>query len=147
MMILADLCSEFRDAGRAEQLYAMTLPFDGMIAAPFLATLCHGAVARALGTTARLMGAYDRAEAHFRSALDVENTLRAPPLVAATQAEYARLLMARARPGDRVHALRILGEARDIAAKLGMKRLHQVTMVDLRAAGVARGPGSVRRLL
>jgi tetratricopeptide (TPR) repeat protein len=133
-MILADLCYEFQDSRRAEHLYGLALPFESMIAAPYIATLCLGSVARALGTLAHLLGQYDRAEAHFRRALGVEQAMRAAPLCAETQERYAKMLLARARPGDTDRALRLLGEAGEIAAKLGMKRLHRQTALDRRGA-------------
>jgi DNA-binding winged helix-turn-helix (wHTH) protein/tetratricopeptide (TPR) repeat protein len=134
VMILADLCYEFQDSRRAEHLYGLALPFESMIAAPYIATLCLGSVARALGTLAHLLGQYDRAEAHFRRALGVEQAMRAAPLCAETQERYAKMLLARARPGDTDRALRLLGEAGEIAAKLGMKRLHRQTALDRRGA-------------
>jgi tetratricopeptide (TPR) repeat protein len=134
LMILADLCFDLQDQRRAERLYGIALPFEGMVAAPFLATICHGSVARALGILAHLLGNYDRAEAHFRCALEVERAMRAAPLCAETQESYARMLLERARRGDRDQARRLLEESGEIAAKLGMKRLHRRTTLELRGA-------------
>src|SRR6185436_4374453 len=45
IVFLADLCLAFRDGERARSLYRRALPFGDMIAAPYLATTCDGAVA------------------------------------------------------------------------------------------------------
>jgi hypothetical protein len=119
---LADLCYELREAGRARGLYELAVPFENMVAAPYMATICLGANARALGVLADLFGEYELAERHFERALAIDRSL-SPALTALTLARYARMLRNRSRGGDRDRATFLLGTAEQIAAQLGMKNL------------------------
>jgi len=60
-----------------------------------------GSVARPLGRLATVLGRYDDAEAHFRLALELHTRLQAPYWTARTELDWANLLLARARPGDK----------------------------------------------
>jgi len=119
-MFLADLCFELRDVERARTLYELAVPFDGMIVAPFAATVCYGAMSRALGVLAHLCGNRHRAEHHFERALATERPV-SQPFVALTLARYGRMLLDHARGSDRDRARVLLGEAASIASALGMR--------------------------
>src|SRR5206468_1689780 len=84
LMSLADACAELGDAERAEDLYAMMLPYTGMFAVPFLATICLGAVDRGLGTLAAVCRRWDEADTHFTSAAQLEEACKSPALLAVT---------------------------------------------------------------
>jgi DNA-binding winged helix-turn-helix (wHTH) protein/tetratricopeptide (TPR) repeat protein len=126
IVVLADLCFEFQDVPRARSLYDLARPFDGMIAAPFIATICLGAASRALGVLAHLLGRYDDAEGHFERALATEEKVF-PPLAAHTLTRYARMLLDRRNGSDRERAHELLGKAARIASELGMPEVSRST--------------------
>ena len=78
-----------------------------------------GPVSRALGVLATLMGDYSRAELHFTDALTTSERIGAPPHVARTSADYARMLLARGAAGDAERAHALLTQARSIAGRIG----------------------------
>jgi len=144
IQFLADLCLALREPDRARALYRRALPFQDMVAAPYLATTCDGAVARGLGVLAHAMNDRATAVLHFRRALDIERRLASPPLIAATLVRYASLLLDRGEATDRDHARRTIDEATAISRELGIR----LPLVELRAA-LGRGdreqdPGRAR---
>jgi uncharacterized protein HemY len=56
-----------------------------------IVTVCYGAASRYLGMLAATLGEFDRAEAHFEHALDMNARMGARPWLAHTKAEYALL--------------------------------------------------------
>ncbi|HEY0991010.1 MAG TPA: hypothetical protein VGD80_28345 [Kofleriaceae bacterium] len=130
IQFLADLCLALREPDRARALYRRALPFQDMVAAPYLATTCDGAVARGLGVLAHAMNDRTTAVHHFRRALDIERRLASPPLIAATLVRYASLLLDRGEAADRDHARRTIDEATAISRELGIR----LPLVELRAA-------------
>src|SRR5262249_16135258 len=70
-----------------------------------------GSAHRHLGLLAATEGDLERAAAHFEAALAMNARLGARPALARTQRDFARLLLARNRPGDveRAIALRAAG--------------------------------------
>jgi tetratricopeptide (TPR) repeat protein len=118
--LLADLCLAFEDRARAEQLYRIAAPFSGMIAAPYLATVGTCAADRGLAVLAHVLGRWSQAERHFERALELERKLASAPLVAETSARYARMLLARAHPGDEGRARKLQAESAEIAQRLGI---------------------------
>jgi len=94
---------------------------------PYAQTLCvvslnlseMGPVSRALGVLASLMGDYSRAELHFADALATSERIAAPPHVARTSADYARMMLARGAAGDHERAQVLLTQARSIAERSG----------------------------
>ena len=65
------------------------------------------------------MGDYSRAELHFTDALATSERIGAPPHVARTSADYARMLLARGDTGDAERARALLTQARSIAERIG----------------------------
>jgi DNA-binding CsgD family transcriptional regulator len=84
---------------------------------------CYGAADRYLGVTATVLGEWDAAEAHFQSALALNERLGARTWLAHTAHEYARMLLARGTGDDRAHARAQLGVALRIATAIGMPAL------------------------
>lgn len=78
-----------------------------------------GPVSRALGVLVSLMGDYSRAELHFADALATSERIGAPPHVARTSADYARMLLTRGAAGDHERAQALLTQARSIAERIG----------------------------
>lgn len=62
---------------------------------------CYGAMDRYLGMTASVLRDWERAEAHFQAALALNTRLGARTWLAHTAYWYARMLLARGRPGTR----------------------------------------------
>lgn len=130
IQFLADLCLAFREADRARSLYRRALPFQDMIAAPYFATTCDGAVARGLGVLAHAMNDHAAAAQQFRRALQIERRLGSPPLIEATLVRYARLLIDRGQPGDADRARRAVDEATAIAGDHAIR----LPLAELRAS-------------
>jgi tetratricopeptide (TPR) repeat protein len=77
-----------RDA--AAKLYDLLIPYGDMVI--FNSGMCEGALARSLGCLAHLLDRLDQAETHFRSALFINQKLKAPYWTALTQLDFADLL-------------------------------------------------------
>jgi hypothetical protein len=94
---------------------------------PYAQTLCvvslnlseMGPLSRALGVLASMMGDYSRAALHFEEALATSERIGAPPHVARTSADYARMLQSRGAAGDAERAQTLLVQARSIAERIG----------------------------
>ena len=82
-----------------------------------------GPVARAVGVLATLAGDLAGAERHFEDALAVSRQIGAPPHVARTSVDYARMLLERRAGGDVERARALLTDATSTARDLGMAGL------------------------
>jgi hypothetical protein len=82
-----------------------------------------GPVTRALGVLASLMGNYSRAEVHFADALATSERIGAPPHIARTHVDHARMLLSRDAPGDTARAHELLAIAAPLAERIGMAGL------------------------
>ena len=113
------------DEDRAERLHELLLPYRNLAMVVPTTTLCCGANARYLGMLAATLGEFDRAEAHFEHALDMNARIGARPWLAHTKAEYALLLRQRGGKGVSERAEVLANEAWEIAAELDMVRLKK----------------------
>ncbi len=93
----------------------------------------RGSISRPLGLLATVLGRYDDAERHFERALVMNARIRARLWVVHTQHDYARMLVARDRPGDRERATALAAESLAAARQIGMKPL-EAKLLQLRAA-------------
>jgi hypothetical protein len=107
----------------AAELYQLLLPFARRNIVVLMASTCIGSASRHLGLLATMLGRWPEAERHFNDALAMHAKLRARPLIARTQHDYARMLVARNAPGDRAQALDLLDTAAATARALGMQSL------------------------
>jgi DNA-binding NarL/FixJ family response regulator len=125
MAYLAEVCVFLDDADRAATLYSALAPCDGrnIVAPPNVA--CFGAAARYLGMLAATMKRWPDAERHFEAALEMNARQGARPWLAHTQHQYAAMLLARERPGDRERGLSLLDEALATSRALGMQTLAE----------------------
>lgn len=115
------------DVDRAADLYRLLLPYGDRVAASYM-EISTGAVARYLGLAASTMEHWDDAERHFRNALQMNERVGARPWLAGTQEDYARMLLARATPGDHDKALPMLADARSTYSELGLDaRARQIS--------------------
>ncbi len=133
---LAEACAILSDRERAERLYLRLLPHAKRNVVVANAAV-NGSVERSLGQLAATLGRYADAERHFEAAIDFDRRLGARPLQARVQVDFARMLLDRSDPGDRVRALRLANEALSIAQALGMKLVTERALaLKLEAQGV-----------
>jgi DNA-binding SARP family transcriptional activator len=87
--------------------------------------VCHpacaaGSVSRYLGLLAAALSRWDEAERHFEDALTMNERMHARPWLAHTQEDFARMLLARGRPGDSEKAELLEARALETYAELGI---------------------------
>jgi DNA-binding CsgD family transcriptional regulator/tetratricopeptide (TPR) repeat protein len=119
---LTDACAALGDETTAETVYPELEAFDESVILIGHLVSCYGAAARYLGMLASLLGDADRAEAHFERALELNRRMEASTWVAHTAYEYARAVL-RHRPARREEAAALLGEAAELAQRIGMPTL------------------------
>lgn len=121
MLVLAEVCRIVDAPEYAAAIYERLLPYAQTLCVVSLKLSEMGPLTRPLGVLATLMDDYTHAERHFEDALATSERLGAPPHVARTSSDYARMLLARRSPGDVERAAGLLGRARSIARDVGMK--------------------------
>ena len=119
MALLAEASKRLGDATHASILYELLLPYADRVAITFR-RLRSVPVARYLGLLAATGEHWDQAERHFENALAMNERIGARSWLARTQADYADLLVARARPGDSERARDLRNSAGSTARALGM---------------------------
>ena len=102
LVYLADACATLGDEEAAEALYPELAAYAGTNVMVGHLVACYGSMDRYLGTTAAVLGDWERAEAHFQSALALNTRLGARTWLAHTAYGYARMLLARGTADDRV---------------------------------------------
>src|SRR5271166_2102669 len=122
---VAEVAALLGDNDAAERLYELMSVYRHMTITMGLVTVCYGAASRYLGMLAATLGEFDKAEAHFEHALEMNERIRARPWLAHTKAEYALLLRRRGGRGDSERAETLANEAWEIAAELDMVRLKR----------------------
>jgi tetratricopeptide (TPR) repeat protein len=123
--VLADLAAlscHLCDAEQASRLHPHLLAYRGHVLL-MNGQLCIGAADRFLGMLAHTLGRLDDACAHYTTALDLEERLRASPLTARTRYWWARTLHTRATPADEERAVTLLDAALSTTRELGMSGL------------------------
>ena len=125
MVYLAEVCAFLGDKYRAAALYQLLLPYDehNLVAGSLVA--CYGAASRLLGMLAATLSRWADAQRHFEQALAMNARMGAKPWLAHTQCQYAHMLLARARPGDREQAMSLLDQALNSSRQLGMRSLQE----------------------
>jgi tetratricopeptide (TPR) repeat protein len=117
---LAEVCDFLGDAPRAAILYDLLQPYADLTVVLGNATVCLGATSRYLGQLAMTMGKWDEAESHLAHALDLNTRMNAAPWIAHTLFQHSRTLTRRGRREDAERALRLLGDAIELARRHGM---------------------------
>jgi DNA-binding CsgD family transcriptional regulator/tetratricopeptide (TPR) repeat protein len=119
---LTDACAALGDVATAELVYPELEPYlESNIVIGHLVS-CYGAAGRYLGMLASVLGDADRAEAYFEQGLELNRRMEAWTWVAHTAYEYARALL-RHRPDRGEQAAALLGEAAELAGRIGMATL------------------------
>lgn len=133
LVYLADACATLGDAKAAAALYPELAAYSGSNVMVGHLVACYGAMDRYLGTTAAVLGDWERAEEHFHAALALNTRLGARTWLAHTAFGYARMLLARNAGDDRSHARGQLGLALGLAQTVGLPGLER------RAAALGTG--------
>jgi tetratricopeptide (TPR) repeat protein len=119
LSLLPEVVDYLGDVPRAAILYDLLLPFAGRVST-IANEVSTGSVALGLGVLGSVMSRWDEAAGHFEHALEANERMGARPWAAHTRLAYARMLIARARPGDRERAKALLADAADASRELGM---------------------------
>ena len=122
---IAEVATLLGDAETAARLYELMSVYQHMTITAGIVTVCYGAASRYLGMLAATLGEFDKAEAHFEHALEMNTRIGARPWLAHTKAEYALLLRRRGGKGVSERAEMLANEAWEIAAELDMIRLKR----------------------
>ena len=122
---IAEVAVLLGDDDAAARLYELMSAYRHMTITAGIVTVCYGAASRYLGMLATTLGEFDKAEAHFEHALEMNERIRARPWLAHTKAEYALLLRRRGATGDRERAEILANEAWRTAAELDMVALKR----------------------
>jgi tetratricopeptide (TPR) repeat protein len=118
--LLAEVCERLDEGAHAPRLYGALLPYGDCV------VITHpeinlGSAARYLGLLASVMGRADDAVGHFERAVAANQRMGFRPWLARTQADLARMLMARAAPGDLDEAAKLSRAALKTFGALGME--------------------------
>jgi DNA-binding SARP family transcriptional activator len=118
--VLTDVCRSLRDIPRAAVLYDAQLPYAGRVASDIYEGSA-GAVDRALGILAAMVGRDSEAVAHLEAAIELNEQTGARPWAAYARVDLAELLL---DLGDAARARDLLAEAQTTALALGMTALE-----------------------
>jgi predicted ATPase/class 3 adenylate cyclase len=122
MTLAADACHYLGEVECAAVLYDRLHPY-GNHNATVPPELSRGSISRSLGILAAVMSNWPQAAEHFEHALEQNSRMGARPWVAHTSDDYARMLLDRDEPADRVRAEELLGSAQRACEGLGMTAL------------------------
>lgn len=139
--LLAEVCAALGDARRAEQLAELLAPHAGRVIVVAQGASCRGAVTHYLGLLAATAGRGDEALAHFGDAAATHDRLGARAHAITTRVAWARCLLS--HRGDAQLAHRLLAQAREAAAELGLTDPAGDLDADL-VAPLDRDPGAAR---
>jgi eukaryotic-like serine/threonine-protein kinase len=114
---LADACVLSEDSRHGTGLYELLLPFADRNAVSVIHQ-SFGPVALRLGMLAGLLGRWEEAEGHFRTAMERCELLRSRAFTFRILSEHAKVLLAR---GDEGRAAELLDEARELSEQLGIE--------------------------
>jgi DNA-binding CsgD family transcriptional regulator len=134
LVYCAEAASKLGDSAHAASIHRRLLPYTGQAISNPRAAFC-GAAELYLGMTAETMGDADRARKWFQIALDRHTAMGAWPWVARSQYHYGASLLGREGDADR-EGRRLLRDAEQIAARLGMEGLEADINEVLRGGGV-----------
>jgi DNA-binding SARP family transcriptional activator len=119
LALAAEITAVLADRERASDLYQLLAPHGSLIAVgPHFFSV--GAMSRYVGLLAAVLSHLDEAAQRLEDAAATNAAIGAPPWVAHSKADHARVLLMRQAPGDREHASDLLREALAIHERLGM---------------------------
>src|SRR6266542_432300 len=141
----ADAAVAVGDSEATAKLYAALLPYSGQVITTGAGgSSVLGSAARYLAKLAFALERWEDAAAHFKTAVAVDGTMGAPPLVACSEILYGEMLVARGQELGK--AGRLAENARAIAQELGMRPWLERAKVVLEASAARDQPLSRREL-
>jgi len=140
LTFLSEACVRLDDRARLARLEELLLPHAAEWTV-WAEGICLGPVALQLGMIARGLGRLDDAVRRLDAAVSKAAIARAWPFLARCQHETAATLRLRGGPGDAARADTLDGEARVIAARLGMVPFR--TAMPEAGASSSRGPAEI----
>jgi tetratricopeptide (TPR) repeat protein len=143
LAVVAEVAYRLGDANAAGPVREELTPYADRFIVAAGAVGCGGSVSWLLGLCALTLDQPDEAVGWLRQAVASNRRIGAAPFVARAQAELATALRSRDRPGDAEEARRLLTEAAEAAAELGMVVLAR-DIAELQAAEAAVGPDRPR---
>jgi len=144
MAVAALVAARLHEPEAADRLYRALLPYrtQVIVAALLHPVVCFGSVSFYLGLLATVTPSWAEAAEHFEAALAAHDRLGAGPLLARTQCQYARMLLARGRAGDRGRALRLLDQALATAGRHGLAAVAEEVRALQSEAGAPGAEGA-----
>jgi tetratricopeptide (TPR) repeat protein len=122
LAFLALLISGLDDTRHAAQVYELLSPYQRYaVRVTRIGVACLGSAAHYLALLATALGRWDEAARHFEAALAMSTRLGAPPLLANTYWQYARMLRARGAARDTAVARQHQARAEAMAESLGIR--------------------------
>ena len=125
MAFVSFTAASLGDEPRAALLYHALRPYADRFLVSGDCSTTWGPVATALGVLASARGSLDLAVEHLEDAVERAAATRATAQTVVAQREYARTLLARARPGDADRATSVLDAAASTAHLHGFDGLAQ----------------------
>jgi DNA-binding SARP family transcriptional activator len=119
LAFIADAVYTLRDVRAGAVLYDLLVPYAHLNAMN-VDEVGTGSVSRSLGVAAATLSRWGDAARHFEAALTHNQCMKALPWLAHTQHDHAKMLLARAMPGDREQAQQLLAAATEQYQRLGM---------------------------
>ncbi len=133
------------DAKRSARLYELLSPYANRTVVTGPAITCTGAAARFLALLAVAMGDAERAEKHFREAIDLNQRMGARPYLAHTLKAYGELLIHSGDGESRSRGIELLERAIGIFRTVGMRSQLERTEALLAEAEALEGSWIARR--
>jgi hypothetical protein len=134
MTMIAEACAAVGDSDWSRPVFEKLEPW-----ADFVSTVVGGGVSGCvhhyLGLLAGSLGHHGVADDHFAAAAAIHGRMNAPGLLARTQLEWARMLIARWEPGNAEAARRLLGGALATARELGFTSVERQAVALVGEAG------------
>jgi class 3 adenylate cyclase/tetratricopeptide (TPR) repeat protein len=119
----AAVCASLGDPGAAHSLRELLAPYANQVVAT--APAISGSVSHYLGLLATVLDEFDEAEDRFAAAAATHERIGAPPWLARTRLEWARMLLRRADPGDAARARELLDQALVASVDLGLGNVER----------------------
>jgi hypothetical protein len=123
MVMLAWAACSLDDSTGAAKLYELLSPLQGRNVHVGAGAVYFGSMDRYLGMLAHQLGDWDRADAHFDRALQMQDAMGGRIFSVVTLLNISDLLRTRNGPGDAARALETCRLAHERAAELGIAAL------------------------
>ena len=123
MPVCAAVCAALGDRARAPAAFELLMPYASQLI--FTAGGSLGAVAHYLAILATTFGDFDEADRRFADAAATHGRIGAPAWLARTRLEWARMLLARANPGDTERAQDLLHQALTTTRDRGLANIER----------------------